>query len=144
MPEFTSPDDIKRVLSSAKTIAVLGAHPDTARPAFYVPDYLHSAGYRILPVNPGKVGTVLWGQAVVASLTALSEPVDIVDVFRRSEALPAHLDEILGMTPLPKTVWLQRGIRNDAFAQQLLEAGIDVVQDHCTLADHKRWLRLDG
>jgi uncharacterized protein len=131
--------EARAVLSEARTIAVLGAHPESWRPASYVPAYLHSQGYRILPVNPGQVGTELWGQPVLERLDALTEPVDIVDVFRRADALPAHLDEILGMKPLPRTVWLQQGIRNDDFAARLSAAGIDVVQDRCTLADHKRW-----
>ena len=134
---LSSPGDIRRVLTSARVVAVLGAHPESFRPAAYVPAYLHQQGYRILPVNPAKVGLTLWGEPVRASLTELREPVDIVDVFRRSDALPAHLDEILGMVPRPRVVWLQLGIIHDAFAQQLVEAGIDVVQNRCTLADHR-------
>ncbi|MCB9764113.1 MAG: CoA-binding protein [Alphaproteobacteria bacterium] len=137
MPEWTREPDLRRVLTEARTVAVLGAHPDTSRPAFYVPDYLHSQGYRILPVNARYVGKTLWGEPVRASLAELAQPVDVVDVFRRSEAIPGHLEEILAMRPLPGVVWLQRGIRNDAAAERLLEAGIDVVQDRCMLADHK-------
>jgi predicted CoA-binding protein len=81
---------------------------------------------------------VLWGEAVRASLTDLGEPVDIVDVFRRPDLLPGHLDEIRAMTPRPRLVWLQLGIRNDAFAHAVEVLGIDVVQDHCALADHRR------
>lgn len=138
MPEYSSTEDIRRILEETRVVAVLGAHPQASRPASYVPAYLHSAGYRVYPVNPAKVGQTLWGQPVRASLSEVPEPVDMVDVFRRSEALPGHLDEILAMDPLPRLVWLQLGIRNDAFAAKLLAAGIDVVQDRCTLADHRR------
>jgi hypothetical protein len=141
MPELTALADISASLRSARTIAVLGAHHEPARPAFYVPDYLHGQGYRILPVNPALVGTMLWGQPVRATLAELGEPVDIVDIFRRPELLPGHLADVLAMAPRPRLVWLQLGIRNDAFARAVLDAGIDVVQDRCTLADH-RGLRL--
>jgi len=130
-------DDIERVLSDARTIAVLGAHDDLARPAGYVPDYLHRKGYTIYPVNPMKVGMTLWGQPVRATLAELSEPIDMVDVFRRSSDVAGHLDDLLAMAPLPKVVWLQLGIRNDAVAAALVARGIEVVQDRCTYADHR-------
>jgi predicted CoA-binding protein len=138
MAELTSDDAIARVLRSARTIAVLGAHADPSRPASYVPEYLHAQGYVILPVNPMIAGRELWGSAVRASLAELAQAVDIVDVFRRPELLPGHVDEILAMSPRPRLVWLQQGIRNDAFARTIEAAGIDVVQDRCTLADHRR------
>ncbi len=136
--EIMAEADVRAVLERARVVAVLGAHDDPNRPAHYVPNYLHRMGARILPVNPGLAGQALWGEPVRASLTELGVPVDVVDVFRRPEALPAHLDEILAMNPRPALVWLQLGIRNDAFAKQLLAAGIDVIQDRCMLADHKR------
>jgi len=137
MAELTTDRQILEVLRGARTIAVLGAHTEASRPAFYVPDYLHGQGYRILPVNPQLAGKTLWGQTVRASLAELGEPVDIVDVFRRPDLLPGHLAEIRAMAPRPRLVWLQLGIRNDAFAREVEAAGIDVVQDRCTLADHR-------
>lgn len=137
MPELTKPDEIASALRAARTIAILGAHRDPSRPAHYVPDYLHAQGYRIVPVNPALVGETLFGEPVRSTLAEVGEPVDIVDVFRRPELLPAHLEDILAMSPLPKLVWLQLGIRNDAFARSILAAGIDVVQSRCTLADHR-------
>lgn len=119
-------------------MAILGVHPTRYKAAFYVPDYLQKQGYRVLPVNPRYAGTAMWGQAVVATLAEVKEPVDLVDVFRRPEHLPAHAAEILAMRPLPRVVWFQLGIRNDAVATQLRAAGVQVVQDRCTLADHKR------
>lgn len=140
MYELETDREITRVLSEAKVVAVLGANTKQEKAAYYVPDYLHDKGYTILPVNPVHAGKPLFGQTVSVSLGELREPIDIVDVFRRSEALPAHLEEILAMHPLPKVVWLQLGIRNNAFAGKLLESGINVVQDHCMLAEHKRLL----
>lgn len=136
----TDLDAARRILETTRTIAVLGAHPDTDRAAYYVPDYLHGRGYRVFPVNPTKVGQKLWGEPVVASLPEVSAAhgaIDMVDVFRPSDALAGHVDEILKMTPLPKVVWFQLGIRDDAVARTLVDAGIDVVQSRCALADHR-------
>lgn len=130
-------NDLGRILLDTRVVAVLGAHPEPHRPAFYVPDYLFSMGYRVLPVNPLFVGRVLWGVPVVARLTDLTEPVDLVDVFRRSEHLPAHVDEVLAMNPPPRVVWLQSGIRNDLVAARWKAAGLTVVSDRCTLAEHR-------
>jgi uncharacterized protein len=138
MAELTTDTEIESALRGARTIAVLGAHEQPSRPAFYVPDYLREQGYRILPVNPQLAGKILWGEAVRATLAELKEAIDIVDVFRRPELLPEHLTDILAMEPRPRIVWLQLGIRNDAFARAVQGAGIDVVQDRCTLADHRR------
>ena len=139
MRELTTEADIRRVLSEARTVAVLGAHLDPGKPAHYVPDYLSAQGYRVLPVNPVFAGRTLWGQTVRGTLAELGEPVDVVDVFRRAELLPPHLPDILAMSPRPGLVWMQLGIRNDAVARQLTAAGIEVVQDRCTLADHRRF-----
>lgn len=138
MPEVEYPDGVRRIFSVTRVVAVLGAHPERHRPAFYVPDYLFTNGYRLLPINPTQVGRVLWHQPVQASLLDVDEPVEVVNIFRRSEALMGHLDEILSMQPLPKVVWVQLGIRDDLFGERLMAAGVDVVQDRCMLADHRR------
>jgi len=129
-------DDLRAFLASARRIAVLGAHPDPARPAHYVPDYLHRRGYHIIPANPVYAGRVLWGEPVRASLREVGEPVDVVDVFRRSEQVAEHVDEILALRPA--LAWLQLGIRNDAAARTLEDAGIAVVQDRCLMVEHRR------
>jgi predicted CoA-binding protein len=137
MRELVDDASIRRVLTQVRTIAVLGAHVDPDKPAHYVPEYLAGQGYEILPVNPSFVGVELWGRPVVATLAELDTAVDLVDVFRRPDKIPEHLDDILAMRPLPAVVWLQLGIRNDQAARRLLAAGIEVVQDRCTLADHR-------
>ena len=129
---------IRRILEPTRTIAVLGAHDDPTKAACYVPQYLQRVGYRVLGVNPKLAGQPLHGANVVATLAELGEPVDMVDVFRRAAELPAHLPELLAMEPRPKVVWLQLGIRHDGVAESLRAAGIEVVQDRCTLADHRR------
>lgn len=128
-------DDVRAVLLQARVVAVLGAHSDPGRPACYVPTYLKAQGYRVLPVNPRLAGQSLWGEPVRATLAEITEPVDLLDVFRRSEDLPDHLEEIRSLAP--RVAWFQSGIRNDGVARRLIEAGIDVVQDRCTYADHR-------
>lgn len=138
MAELSSDTELREVLATVRNVAVLGAHPDPARPAHYVPDYLFRHGYRVVPINAKHAGASLWDETVRKSLTDVETPVDMVDVFRRSEAVAEHVEEILAMQPLPKVVWLQLGIRNDAAKDRLLTAGIDVVQDRCALAEHRR------
>jgi predicted CoA-binding protein len=135
---ITSLDDVRGVLERAETIAVLGAHADASRPASYVPAYLAAQGYRIVGVNPMFAGQTLFGETVVARLADVPFPVDIVDVFRLPQLIPGHVPDMLAMQPHPKLVWLQLGIRNDEAARELIAQGIDVVQDRCTLADHRR------
>jgi uncharacterized protein len=120
-------------LRAARRIAVLGASTRPARAGHYVPAYLQEQGYEILPVNPRYEGMRLFGGPVLGSLDAIEGPVDVVDVFRRSAELPDHLDELLRLGP--GLVWLQLGIRHAEVTSRLIEAGIDVVQDRCTLAD---------
>jgi predicted CoA-binding protein len=127
----------KRLLTESRVVAVLGAHHKPSRAGHYVAAYLQQQGYRVLPVNPRYVGKELFGEPVVAKLADLEEPVDVVDVFRNPSTLPDHLEDIFAMDPPPKAVWLQSGIRHDAFAAQLRERGIAVVQNRCTYADHR-------
>lgn len=131
-------DDIRPVLETTHTIAVLGAHPDASRPAHYVAEYMRQKGYRIIPVNPKFVGQEIFGEKVLATLDEIDEPVDLVDVFRRSDQLAGHIPEIMGMRHRPRLIWFQSGIRNDDCAQRLSDAGFDVVQDRCLMIDHRR------
>ena len=129
---------LRDMLTSSPTIAVLGVHHEPEKAAFYVPEYLHDEGYRIIGVNPMLKDQVLFGEKVRGALAEIAEPVDLVDVFRRSELIPAHVEDILAMSPRPKVVWFQLGIKNDDAAHILEAAGITVVQNRCTLADHQR------
>jgi uncharacterized protein len=118
-------------LTKVKTIAVVGASPNEARPSFGVMRFLISRGYTITPVNPGQAGGEILGQTVVAALADLGAPVDMIDIFRASDAIPAIADEILALPWKPKLVWLQLGIRNDAAAAKLESAGITVIMNRC-------------
>ena len=127
---------IRTILSTSPTVVVIGIRDDPSAAGFYVPEYLHDVGYRVLGVNPRLAGQTLFGEPVRASLGEVTEPYDLVDVFRRADQLPLHVDELIAAHP--KVVWFQLGIRNDDVASQLEAAGIEVVQDRCTLADHRR------
>jgi uncharacterized protein len=127
----------RRLLEASRTVAVLGIHDELSRPAAYVPQYLADVGYRVRGVNPALAGRVVLGYEVTSTLAELHEAIDIVDVFRRPEAIAAHVADILAVKP--KAVWLQLGIRNDEVAKALESHGIEVVQDRCMLADHRRF-----
>ena len=129
---------LREILSTSPTIAVLGIHIEPEKAAFYVPEYLHDEGYRILGVNPQFAGNELFGERVRDTLAELAEPVDLVDVFRRAELIPGHVEDLLAMKPRPRVVWFQLGIKNDDVARVLEASGIVVVQNRCTLADHQR------
>ena len=143
MPPHLVDDDagLTRILRDARTVAVLGAKAEPREPAHYVPAYLQTRGYRIIPVNPIFAGQTILGAAVVGALADLAEPVDVIDVFRRPEYLPGHAREILALPWRPRAVWFQLGIRHDGAAAELARAGIDVVQDRCMMPEHRRLLR---
>jgi predicted CoA-binding protein len=121
---------------TSPTVAVLGMSDDPAKAGYYVAEYLNDVGYRVIGVNPNLAGREQFGNSIVATLAEIAEPIDMIDVFRRPELLPAHQAELIAAKP--KVVWFQLGIRNDEVARELEKAGIVVVQDRCTMADHQR------
>jgi hypothetical protein len=133
-----SDPELAALLRGVKSIAVLGIKDDSEEAAHRVPRYLQAHGYRILPVSP-KCREVL-GERCAATLADLAEPADLVDVFRAPQHIAGHADEILALRPLPRAVWLQLGIRDDASAERLSAAGIAVVQDRCLMVEHRRLL----
>lgn len=129
---------IRDLLSDTKTIAVLGIKTEaqSSAPAFYVPRYLHVAGFQIIPVPVYYPDvTQILGQKVYRKLIDVPVDIDLVNVFRRSQDVRPHLEEILAKKP--KSVWLQSGIRDDAVAETLARAGIKVVQDRCLMVEHR-------
>ena len=129
-----TPDDIRRLLESARRIAVLGIKTEPAQPAYYVPHYAQRAGYEVVPVPVYYPEiTEILGERVYRKVADVPGPVDIVNVFRRPTDIPAHVDDIIAKRPA--AVWFQLGIRNDVAAGRLTDAGIDVVQDRCLLVD---------
>ncbi len=136
--DVQSDESLKALLESARTVAVVGIKDREQEDAFRIPQYLQKAGYRIVPVNP-KLASVL-GEPCRASLSQVEGAIDIVNLFRASEHVPAHVDEILSMKPRPKAVWMQLGIHHGPSAQRLRDAGIEVIQDRCMMVDHRRLL----
>lgn len=129
-------EGIARLLERTRRIAVLGIKTanESAQPAYYVPLYAQKAGFEIVPVPVYYPDAVeILGQPVVRSVSAITTPVDMVNVFRRPKDIATHADDIIGAHP--KVVWFQLGIRNDEAAERFARAGIDVVQDRCLLVE---------
>jgi len=128
----------QQALLDSKRLAILGIKPEdhAQQPAFYVSDYLQKAGYDVVPVPVYYPDCkMILGQKVCRSLTEVG-PVDMVVVFRRPNDIPPHVDDIIAAKP--KYVWFQLGIRNEDAARKLAEAGIGVIQDKCTMVEHRR------
>jgi len=140
--ELHSPRDIDALLASVERVAVLGikTSAQAGQPAFYVPAALRDDGLQIVPVPVyyPEVAQIL-GQPVYRRVADIPGRVDVVCVFRRPQDLAAHLDDLLAASP--RAVWLQSGIRAQPFAQALIAAGIDVVQDRCLMVEYARFLR---
>jgi len=131
---FNEPATVERILSTAKTIAVVGLSPNPHRPSHGVARYLQRAGYRIIPVNP--VADEVLGERARASLLEIAEPVDVVDVFRRAEFVSDITDQAIAIKA--RALWLQDGVVDPESAQRALDAGLDVVMDDCMMRRHAR------
>lgn len=146
MSEYTDAH-LKEILQRTKVIAVVGVSMNPVRPSFYVARYLSLKGYTVIPVNPGHAGKGLFGQTVRASLSEISEPVDMVDIFRRSESVPPIVDEALSAFPKLRTIWMQIGVENVDAAAIAQERGVDVVMNRCPKIEYQRLfgeLRMGG
>lgn len=119
------------ILNSVKTIAMVGASPNDVRPSYFVLKYLLAKGFSVFPINPGHAGKEILGRTVYASLADLPQPVDMVDIFRASSAVPGIVDDVLKLDPLPKVLWMQLGVRDDEAAARAEAAGIKVVMNRC-------------
>jgi predicted CoA-binding protein len=131
---------MRALLRSARTIAVVGASPNPARPVHGVMAAMLRAGYHVIPVNPGQAGHEILGQVVYARLADVPEPVDVVNIFRRREALAGVVDEALALTPKPKAIWMQLGLVDEGAAAKARAAGLTVVMDRCIKVEHARLL----
>ncbi len=133
------PDDLIRgVLSSVKSIAMVGASNNPARPSFLVLKYLLGRGYRVVAVNPGLAGKDILGAPVYASLADIPEPFDMVDIFRNSEAAGAIVDEALALPTPPKVIWMQLTVRNDEAAARAEARGLTVIMNRCPKIEYGR------
>jgi predicted CoA-binding protein len=131
-PETT----IRRVLTRARSIALVGASERPERDSHHVMQFLQQRGYRVIPVNPAVAGREILGETVRASLRELGEPVDLVDVFRRSEVAGETVDEAIAIGA--RAVWLQLGVIDEAAAARARAAGLDVVMDRCPAIEMPR------
>ncbi|HEY7748204.1 MAG TPA: CoA-binding protein [Aestuariivirgaceae bacterium] len=126
-----SHDYIQSILQSVKTIALVGASPKEVRPSHLVMKYLLGKGYSVIPVNPGFAGQEILDQKVYGALKDIPRPIDMVDIFKNSEAAGAVVDEALKLQPLPKVIWMQLTVRNDAAALRAEAKGVQVVMNRC-------------
>jgi predicted CoA-binding protein len=129
---------IKNILTTTKTLALVGASANSARPSYIVLKYLTERGYRVIPVNPGLAGQSICGQEVVASLKDIRGPLDMVEIFRNSEAAGPIVDEALTLEPKPKVIWMQLSVRNDAAAARAEAQGVRVVMNRCPKIEYGR------
>ena len=126
----------REILEAYHTVAVVGLSDDDTRPSYTVASYLKNAGYHIIPVNPTE--TEVLGEKAYPDLLSIPEPVEIVDIFRRPENVPPHVDEAIAIGA--KVIWMQLGIRNEGAAAKARAAGLEVIQDRCIRAAHREML----
>lgn len=129
---------ISGILNSVKTVAIIGASANDVRPSYFVTKYLIDKGYDVYPVNPGHAGKEILGRMTYASLAGIPVAIDMVDIFRASNAAPAIVDEVLKLDPLPKVIWTQLTVRHDEAAAKAEAAGIKVVMNRCPKIEYAR------
>lgn len=138
---------LKDVLKRTRVIAVVGVSMNPVRPSYYVARYLALKGYTVIPVNPGHAGKTLFGETVMGSLRDIDRPVDMVDIFRRSEAVPPIVDEALQVFPDLDTIWMQIGVEHEEAAARAEARGVTVIQNLCPKMEYQRLfgeLRMGG
>ena len=145
----TNPSDqlLRKILRETKTVACVGVSPNPVRPSHYVARYLKLKGFTVIPVNPGHAGSSLFGATVVGSLSEIEGPVDMVDIFRRSEAVPPIVDEALERFPKLKTIWMQIGVEHPEAAAKAEARCVQVIQNRCPKIEYQRLfgeLRMGG
>lgn len=148
MPDY-SDTFLREILTTTKVVAVVGVSPNPVRPSYFVARYLKLKGYRVIPVNPGHAGSELLGETVHADLAAIPADarVDMVDIFRRSDAVPGIVDQALAHLPDLRTIWMQLGVAHAGAAAKAEAAGLKVVQDRCPKIEYQRLfgeLRMGG
>lgn len=129
---------IRAILTNTKSIAMVGASPVNVRPSYFAFKYLVERGYDMIPINPGQIGKSLVGKPFVGSLKDIGCPVDMVDIFRNSDAAAAVVDDALALPVPPKVIWMQLGVRNDTAAAKAEAAGVKVVMNRCPKIEYAR------
>jgi predicted CoA-binding protein len=132
--------DLRKVLQTTRVIACVGVSPNPVRPSHYVARYLSLKGFRVIPVNPGHAGSRLFGETVRGALSEIPEtvPVDMVDIFRRSDHVPPVVEEAMDHLPALRTVWMQIGVENAEAAARAEAAGLTVIQNRCPKIEYQR------
>ena len=145
---MTYPDDFLRtILKRTKTVAVVGVSANPVRPSYFVARYLNLKGFRVIPVNPGLAGQRLFDEQVYGDVADIPDDVDMVDIFRRSDAVPPIVDAALDRWPALQTIWMQIGVENKASAAKAEARGVDVIQNRCPKIEYQRLfgeLRMGG
>lgn len=142
-----SDDTLKRILTDTKVIACVGVSMNPVRPSYFVARYLSMKGFTVIPVNPGHAGKMLFGQKIMPDLAAIEGPVDVVDIFRRSEHVTPIVEAALDAFPDLKTVWMQIGVENEEAAALAKARGVEVVMNRCPKIEYQRLfgeLRMGG
>jgi predicted CoA-binding protein len=129
---------IREILQSVKTIAMVGVSANAVRPSYIVFKFLLGRGYKMLGINPGLAGKTLLGAPIFATLAECLEPIDMVDIFRNSEAASGIVDEALALTPRPQVIWMQLSVRNDEAAARAEAQGVKVVMNRCPKIEYGR------
>jgi predicted CoA-binding protein len=142
-----SDDFLRTVLKRTKTIAIVGVSANQVRPSYFVARYLGLKGYRVIPVNPGLAGQTLLGETVYGDVGDVPDDVDMVDIFRRSEAVPDIVTGSLARWPQLQTIWMQIGVEHPQAAAIAIARGVDVIQNRCPKIEYQRLnseLRMGG
>jgi len=142
-----SDEFLRTVLKRTKTIAIIGVSANQVRPSYFVARYLGLKGYRVIPVNPGLAGQTLLGETVYGDVGDVPDDVDMVDIFRRSEAVPDIVTGALRRWPQLQTIWMQIGVEHPQAAAKAIARGVDVIQDRCPKIEYQRLnseLRMGG
>jgi uncharacterized protein len=138
---------LKEILTRTKVVAMVGVSMNPVRPSYFVARYLGLRGFTVIPVNPGHAGKMLFGQTVRGSLAEVDAAVDMVDIFRRSDAVPPIVDEALEVFPDLKTIWMQIGVSHPEAAAKAEARGVSVIQNRCPKIEYQRLfgeLRMGG
>jgi len=145
---MTYPDSLlRRILTETRVIACVGVSMNEVRPSYYVARYLSLKGFRVIPVNPGHAGKVLFGETIMPDLASIDAPLDMVDIFRRSEHVPPIVEEALAAFPDLRTVWMQIGVESPEAAVMAEARGVTVIQNRCPKMEYQRLfgeLRMGG
>ena len=142
-----SDDHLRRILKRTRSVAVVGVSANPVRPSYFVARYLQLKGYTVHPVNPGLAGQTLFGRVVAADIASVEGDVDMVDIFRRPEAVPGIVDAALDRWPDLQTIWMQIGVTHPEAAARAEARGVDVIQDRCPKIEYQRLfgeLRMGG